>query len=177
MARDMAPGLLRDSFAFMHLNEFSPADWEQMRTQAQAAIQPRPRGRIIATDMDPQAIDAARDNARQADVENDIEFSVCDFRQTPVPEGKGTVIFNPEYGERLGHESELGETYQAMGDFLKKQCAGYRAGVFTANAALAKRIGLRSERKVPFYSAKLACTLHVFDLWEGPRTRGGRSQD
>ncbi len=171
MARNIAPGLLRDAYAFKHLNEFDAPAWESMRADAQAAILPRPKGRIIATDIDPQAVDAARDNAGQAGVEESIEFSVCDFRETPVPEGKGAVLVNPEYGERLGDVDELGETYQALGDFLKQRCAGYRAGIFTGNAAMAKRIGLRAERKVPFFSAKLPCMLLVYNMWEGATKR------
>ncbi|EMG37708.1 putative N6-adenine-specific DNA methylase [Desulfocurvibacter africanus PCS] len=175
MARNIAPGLLRESFAFMHLSEFDASAWQQMRTEAEAAILPRPKGRIIASDIDPQAVDAARDNARQAGVEENIEFSVCDFRQTTVPEGKGAVLVNPEYGERLGEADELGETYQAVGDFLKQRCAGYRAGIFTCNLALAKRIGLRAERKAPFFSAKFSCTLFVYNMWEGAAAKRGAS--
>lgn len=167
MARDIAPGLLRESFAFMHLTEFEASAWQGLLDEAKARILPGPKGRIVATDMDAQAVAAARDNARQAGVEGDIEFSVCDFRETPVPEGRGAVLVNPEYGERMGEADELGETYKALGDFLKRRCAGYRAGVFTGNAALAKHVGLRTERKVLFFSAKLPCVLYVYNLWEG----------
>lgn len=167
MARRIAPGLLRESFAFMHLAEFDVPAWQELRAEAEAAILPRAPGRVVASDHDAQALEAARDNARQAGVEEDIEFVPCDFRDTPVPQGPGAVLVNPEYGERLGDADELGETYKALGDFLKQRCAGYRAGVFTSNAALAKRIGLRAERKVPFHSAKLSCTLHVYGLWTG----------
>jgi putative N6-adenine-specific DNA methylase len=172
MARGLAPGLLREDFAFRHLREFDPAIWEEMRAAARQAALSRPRGRIIATDHDPAALDAARANARLAGVEADIEFSLCDFRDTPIPPGPGAVLVNPEYGQRLGEAAELGETYQGLGDFLKHRCAGYRAGIFTATPALAKRIGLRPERKHPFFNAKLPCSLLVYALWEGPRARG-----
>ncbi|MEW5774531.1 MAG: class I SAM-dependent RNA methyltransferase [Thermodesulfobacteriota bacterium] len=171
MARNIAPGLLREDFAFRWLREFDPAAWEDLRRQARQEILPRARGRIIATDHDPAALEAARANARQAGVEADIEFALCDFRDTPVPDGPGAVLVNPEYGQRLGDAAELGGVYQGLGDFLKRSCAGYRAGVFTAAPDLAKRIGLRPERKVPFRSAKLACMLLLYSLWEGPRRR------
>lgn len=169
MARRMAPGLLRDSFAFTHLTQFDAPAWNDMLAQAKAAVLPQAPGRIVATDIDPKAMEAARENARQAGVEQDIEFKIFDFRETPVPEAPGVVAVNPEYGERLGEAGELGEVYQGLGDFLKQHCAGYRAGIFTANPALAKRIGLRPERKVPFFNAKLACMLLVFNLWSGSK--------
>ncbi len=173
MARNIAPGLLRPDFAFTRLREFDPAAWADMRAAARQAIRPK-IGRIIATDHDPAALDAARANADTAGVGEDIEFSLCDFRDTPVPEGPGAVLVNPEYGQRLGETAELGDTYQGLGDFLKRRCAGYRAGVFTAAPGLAKRIGLRPSRKHPFFNAKLPCSLLLYDLWEGPRVRGGQ---
>jgi putative N6-adenine-specific DNA methylase len=169
MARRIAPGMLRESFGFMHLKEFDPEAWESMRAEAKRAELHAARGRVIATDADPEAVEAARANARRAGVEEDIEFAVCDFRETEVPPGAGVVLVNPEYGERLGDEAELGEVYSGLGDFFKQHCAGYRAGVFTASPALAKRIGLRTTARIPFYSAKLECRLHLFDLWEGSR--------
>jgi putative N6-adenine-specific DNA methylase len=169
LARSVAPGLLREDFAFRHLREFDPAAWEAMRAKARQAILPRAKSRIVATDHDPAALDAARANAEEAGVADSIEFSLCDFRDTLVPEGPGAVLVNPEYGERLGDAAELGDAYAGLGDFLKQHCAGYRAGIFTASPALAKRIGLRPEAKVPFYSAKLACMLLRFSLWPGTR--------
>jgi len=169
MARSIAPGLLRQDFAFRHLRQFDPAAWDALRTRARQAILPRAAGRIIATDHDPAALDAARANAEEAGVADSIEFSLCDFRDTPMPEEPGVVLVNPEYGQRLGDAAELGDTYAGLGDFLKRRCAGWRAGIFTAAPALAKRIGLRPEAKTPFYSAKLACSLLQYSLWQGPR--------
>jgi len=153
----------------MHCREFDRDAWRALRDEARAEVLPRPSGRIVATDIDPEAVDAARDNARRAGVEQDIEFAVCDFRDTPVPDGPGAVCMNPEYGQRLGHEAELADTYKGIGDFLKQGCAGKRAGVFTGSTALAKRVGLRAGAKVPFYNARIPCMLLVYDLWEGSR--------
>lgn len=177
LARNIAPGLLRQDFAFRHLREFDPAAWEAMRQEAREDIRPRAAGRIVATDHDPAALDAARANAQAAGVEEDIEFSLCDFRDTPLPEAPGAVLANPEYGQRLGDAAELGETYAGLGDFLKRRCAGWRAGIFTAAPALAKRIGLRPEARVPFWSAKLACTLLLYSLWRGPRRAPGPADE
>lgn len=171
MARNLAPGLLRQDFAFRHLREFDSAAWEALRAEARQAGLPRAQAPIIATDHDPAALEAARANAAAAGVAEDIAFSLCDFRDTPLPGEPGTVLVNPEYGQRLGDAAELGDTYAGLGDFLKRRCAGWRAGIFTAAPALAKRIGLRPEAKVPFWSAKLACTLLLYSLWQGPRQR------
>jgi putative N6-adenine-specific DNA methylase len=63
-------------------------------------------------------------NAAAAGVENLIHFAVCDFAATQVPQNKaGVMMVNPEYGERLGDEQELEETYGRIGDFMKKNVA------------------------------------------------------
>jgi putative N6-adenine-specific DNA methylase len=167
MACNVAPGLLRQDFAFRHLLDFDAEAWTALRAEARKAMLLRPAGRIIATDHDPAAIEAARDNTDTAGLAETIEFDVCDFRETEVPPAPGAVLFNPEYGERLGDKSQLAATYAGMGDFLKQECAGYTAGIFTGSRGLAKNIGLRPRSKTSFFNAKIACTLLRYELWKG----------
>ena len=100
-AQGKAPGLLRSNYGFIHIKGFDPAAWRKIRTAAHA-MQKETASRIVATDIDPKAVAAARQNARTAGVEQIIEFTVCPFAQTPVPERGGIVILNPPYGERIG---------------------------------------------------------------------------
>lgn len=163
-----APGSLRKNFGFMHIKGYREDEWKKMKADAKAAEHPLV-GKIIATDISPKAIEAARENAKNAGVEQSIEFSVCDFRETPVPAGGGVIIFNPEYGERLGDVAKLEPTYKAIGDFLKQKCSGYNGYVFTGNLSLAKRIGLRSSRRLVMYNSQIECRLLEFELYEGTR--------
>ncbi|MNL18206.1 Ribosomal RNA large subunit methyltransferase L [compost metagenome] len=111
-------------------------------------------------------------NAKTAGVDQLIDFQVCDFAETTVPqEEKGIAIFNPEYGERLGNHSQLELTYKRVGDFLKQNCKGYKGYIFTGNPDLAKKIGLRASRKVEFYNGKLDCRLLEYELYEGTREK------
>ncbi|BDQ34052.1 THUMP domain-containing class I SAM-dependent RNA methyltransferase [Pseudodesulfovibrio portus] len=169
MALNGAPGLLRDNFAFMHLVGFDPAAWDDMVVRAEDAENAEIKGRIIATDHDPEAIEAARDNARLAGVGDFIEFGICDFTETDIPEGPGLVMLNPEYGQRLGDIKELESVYQAIGDFFKKQCGGKTGFIFTGNAKLAKLVGLRTKSRRIFWSAKIECRLLEYELYEGTR--------
>ncbi len=169
IASGRSAGLTRENFAFMHLSGFSPAEWERMRSDAKREQAPAVDARFILSDIDPTAIEAARNNAASAGVDRLMEFHVCDFAETPIPNAPGVVVVNPEYGERLGKESELAATYARMGDFFKQQCAGYTAYVFTGNLELAKRIGLRTSRRVPFFNATIDCRLLEYRMWEGSR--------
>ncbi len=108
-----------------------------------------------------------------------IRFDVCDFASTAVPppdEQRGTVLMNPEYGRRLGADRDLEGLYARIGDFLKQRCLGYAGFVFTGNPDLAKRIGLRTRRRLPFYNADIECRLLEYELYDGTR-RERRPED
>lgn len=171
IALQRASGILRDNFSFMHLRNFDKNGWEQLRQQANKHAKKQIVGRIIATDISPQAVAAAQKNATTAGVEQFIEFGVCDFAQTTLPPGPGTVILNPEYGERLGETSSLETVYKGIGDFFKQKCQGYTGFVFTGNLALAKKIGLHASRRIPFYNSEIECRLLRYELYAGSRRR------
>jgi 23S rRNA G2445 N2-methylase RlmL len=169
IALDRAPGLLRGNFGFMHVPGFPEAVWQEMREDARKASRKDIRGRIIATDINPEAVEAAKKNATTAGVDHLIEFSICDFAETTVPEGGGVVVMNPEYGERMGDVRQLESVYARIGDFLKQRCTGYRGYVFTGNLDLAKKIGLRTKRRMPFWNSGIECRLLEFDLYAGSK--------
>jgi putative N6-adenine-specific DNA methylase len=166
---EKAPGILRNNFCFMHLRGFDKALWEELRSEASQLSKKTLQNRIIATDISSKAVDAARKNAMTAGVEHLVEFSVCDFRDTPVPAGSGTVLLNPGYGERMGEIDELAVTYACIGDFFKQKCRGYAGYIFTGNPGLAKKIGLRSKRKVQFFNGAIECRLLEYELYEGTK--------
>jgi 23S rRNA G2445 N2-methylase RlmL len=169
-AQGKAPGLLRSNYGFTHVKGFDPPAWRKIRTEAHAA-QKATAATIIATDIDPQAVAAARQNARTAGVENMIEFAVCPFAETPIPERGGIVLINPPYGERIGEESRLIGLYREIGDFFKQRGGGYRGYIFTGNAALGKRVGLRTKRRITFYNGEIECRLLEYELYEGTRRK------
>ena len=164
------PGLYRNNYAFRHIIGFDEQDHARERDHLKSQIHHAAGFRAIATDISEDAINVSRINAGAAGVEDLIDFNVCDFMATPVPqENKGIVFLNPEYGERLGEEVELADTYARIGDFLKKQCKGYMGYVFTGNLELAKKIGLKAKRRIEFYTGKIDCRLLEYELYEGSR--------
>jgi len=170
IATNTRPGVFRMNYAFMHLLDYDAAVYQQAHDLLEEQIIEVPGLRIIATDHSEQAIENGRKNARAAGVLDMIEFTVCDFKDTEVPQGgKGVMMMNPEYGERLGEASELEQTYGEIGDFMKKQCGGYFGYVFTGNPDLAKKIGLKAKRRIEFYTSIIDCRLLEFELYEGSR--------
>ncbi|MBI5196502.1 MAG: class I SAM-dependent RNA methyltransferase [Nitrospirae bacterium] len=164
-----ASGIFRDNFGFMHLKGFNESLWKELRAQAKKDAKKTLNCRIIATDISADAVEAARSNAAAAGVERLIEFAVCDYSETEIPDGGGIIILNPEYGERMGKAKELEGVYKGIGDFFKQKCQGYKGYIFTGNPNLAKKVGLRAERKVQFFNGAIECRLLEYALYKGSR--------
>ncbi len=177
IASRRSPGLLRNNFGFMHVKCFDEPRWRQARSEAlkmskmrggKADFKP---ARIIATDIDAEAVEAARKNAMTAGVSHLIDFDVCDFADTVIPAGAGAIVLNPEYGLRLGEIEKLQNTYKRIGDFFKQKCSGYTGYIFTGNPALGKKVGLRTSRRFEFYNANIECRLLKYELYAGTREK------
>ncbi|MDB5007438.1 MAG: putative N6-adenine-specific methylase [Mucilaginibacter sp.] len=169
LATDKCPGLFRMNYGFMHIMGYDETVFFTERRKLKDKAKKETGFKIIATDISADAVDIAQKNAKTAGVEHLIDFSVCDFADTEVPEEPGVIMFNPEYGERLGVHTKLEATYKRIGDFMKKDCLGYRGYVFTGNPDLAKKIGLKAARKMEFYNGKLDCRLLEYELYEGTK--------
>ncbi len=170
LATKRMPGLFRENYSFMHLKGFNTDVFEKERQQLYEKIIEVPCLKIIANDISEDAINISKINSGAAGVENLIEFNLGDFTNTPIPENEsGVIFFNPEYGERMGVEEDLVQTYAAIGDFMKKKCKGYTGYIFTGNPDLAKKIGLKPSRRIEFYTSKIDCRLMEYELYAGTR--------
>ena len=101
IALNRAPGLLRHNYGFMHIREFPQDDWQELRKKARTESRKQMPAGIIATDISKEAVVAARQNAQTAGIDHLIDFNICPFERTSVPEGNGIIVVNPPYGERM----------------------------------------------------------------------------
>ncbi|WP_336518010.1 THUMP domain-containing class I SAM-dependent RNA methyltransferase [Pollutibacter soli] len=171
IATNRRPGLFRTNYAFMHLQGYDESVYLQEDALLENQIIDVPGLRIIATDYSAKAIENAKKNAIAAGVAPLIDFDVCDFAETEVPQHvPGIFYVNPEYGERLGEVVQLEETYKRIGDFMKNKCGGYWGYVFTGNIDLAKKIGLKAKRRIEFYTSVIDCRLLEYELYSGSRS-------
>ena len=169
IALNRGPCLLRHNFGFMHIKGFDKARYAAIRKKVNSLSQKKTSFQIIMTDIDAKAVAAARQNARTAGVEHLCRFQTCDFRDTPIPDGGGIVYFNPGYGKRLQDEKSLQKTYSAIGDFFKQKCRGYFGYIFTGNLNLAKKVGLKTKRRLIFYNGPIEARLLEYEIYEGSR--------
>ncbi len=171
IATKRAPGLYRNNYAFMHLIGYDKTVYDKERVIIEEQVRHLPNLVIIASDISRDAIKVAKINASVAGVEDLIDFQVCDFEATemPEPEEGAIVMINPEYGERLGEELELEATYARIGDYMKNKCKGMTGYIFTGNLELAKKIRLKPSRRIEFLNAKIDCRLLEYELYAGTK--------
>jgi putative N6-adenine-specific DNA methylase len=169
IATDRRPGLLRENYAFMHIKGYEEQAYQQELSAIRAKVKEIPELKIIASDNRQDAVEISAVNAELAGVDSLVEFSLCDFADSLIPETPGVLFINPEYGERMGEIEELEGTYARIGDFMKKKCQGWMGYIFTGNLDLAKKIGLKANRRIEFYTAQLDCRLLEYELYGGTR--------
>ena len=175
MAADIAPGIARDTFGFTRWRNFQPDVWATLRAEAE---QRRDSGtdrlrRLIEQgmaffgyDQHPGALRAAEENIEAAGLDEFIRVyhkSVASFkRPTHKIINPGLVICNPPYGERLSDEQSLKPVYRQLGNALKTEFSGWRAGVLTSNATLGKQMGIRSHKQYRFWNGRIPAQLLCF---------------
>lgn len=139
IAMGLYPGRTRD-FAFQHLKTYDEGKWDAMRKVDHIH---HPAQHFYGSDRDAGAIRMATANAERAGVGEHITFQNLSAADIKRPNGPpGLIICNPPYGGRIGNKNMLYGVYAGLGDALKKEFAGWRVGLVTSEAGLAKATGL-----------------------------------
>ncbi len=135
----MYPGRSR-AFAFEQLASFDPERWAGMKEGAKVTA---PSQRFYGSDRDAGAIRMANANAERAGVAAWTSFACRSLSDARSPEGPpGLVMLNPPYGARIGNKKPLFALHGALGQTLKEHFKGWRVGLVTSEAGLAKATDL-----------------------------------
>jgi len=131
MARNIAPGLSR-KFDCSWWEQIPQELWKEEKAAAFKAIDYSSKFKIIASDIDPRAVRAAKKNAEEAGVDDCIEFMQLDVKdidklakkisgmeQPDVDLERGVIIANPPYGKRIGEAEQLPQIYDSLKNFLR----------------------------------------------------------
>jgi 23S rRNA (guanine2445-N2)-methyltransferase / 23S rRNA (guanine2069-N7)-methyltransferase len=177
MARDVAPGLLRDGFGFSrwlgHDGAAFAAELATARGRAEAA-RARAAGtppRIAAFDADAAMIALARDNAARAGVLDAVHFATCPldaaaeaWRGSIGAGSRDLVVTNPPYGERLSTRTDAAQLYRELGALLARGFAGTHACILAPDGDVAAGIASRAKRSHAVHNGPIACHVHVLEL-------------
>lgn len=171
IAADIAPGLGRASFGFERWLNHQNDIWLTLREEAHErkkvglnASLPEIRG----YDADVRVVRAAEENIVSAELDHWLRVTrkeLADFKKpTHTQLDSGLILSNPPYGERLGEIESLKLLYAHLGERLRNEFPGWRAGVFTGNPDLGKQMGLRADKKYKFFNGTIPSELLMFDI-------------
>jgi 23S rRNA (guanine2445-N2)-methyltransferase / 23S rRNA (guanine2069-N7)-methyltransferase len=166
IAGDVAPGLQRTYFGFLHWRGHEPDIWKRLldeamerREQGLATLPP-----IVGYDLNAKAVHAALDNIARADLRGKVHVERRDLTAADVPAEFGLLVSNPPYGERIGSASDLPALYAQWGTLLRERFSGWRAALFTGNPDLARSVGLRPRRERILNNGPIECKLYNYEV-------------
>ena len=167
IARNIAPGIFRKSFAFEKWRDFDADLWSDIYNDDS---QERDfTHRIYGSDASFYAIQQAQKNIKAAGVQKDVELRQIRLEELK-PEGVGSlVMLNPPYGERLASNKDIERLYGAIGTALKHNWPGATAWIISSNEEAMKCIGLKPSRKMRLLNGELDCQFNRYDLFAGKR--------
>ena len=163
-AARMPAGLFRKRFGFQSLPDFDARLWRQVQEDGQAALRPPHQGLIFGSDIDPEAVHAARVNIAAFPARPAITVEQRDaFQIRRIDDA--VIVCNPPYGIRMGKQANLGDFYARLGDFLKQCCRGSTAFIYCGERQYLKRIGLKPAWKKPLVNGGLDGRLAKYELY------------
>ena len=190
LACGIAPGLER-AFAFERLAPWREqlGAWRELREEARARIHVAAVP-IFAGDVSFRMTDFATRNAERAGVAQAIGFKTADALQRLPPAGRGILVLNPPYGERItakgqGQGQDRGvaprEDFEGGGtpssffadlaSHWKRNYAGWTAWVLSPEMKLPSLMRLKESQRIPMWNGPIECRLFRFEMVAGSARR------
>jgi len=167
IACNIPPNLMRKEFAFERWQ-----DWDvDLFEKVEESLLKKARDfhhKLIGYDKAPSAVYKAKDNVKNAQLDDFITVKHEDFFKTQKGgHEKLYMVFNPPYGERLNIDMQA--FYKNIGDTLKQNYPDTEAWFITSNLEALKHLGLRPSRKIQLYNAKLESRLVKYEIYAGSK--------
>ena len=164
IAHGIPPGIFRKNFGFENWFGFDKNLLQHVYNDD--SMEKDFRHSIIGGDISKRAIEIATENIRNAGLSKKIDFkarSVFDFEP---PKGKGLVITNPPYGERL-KKDQIETFYKQLGDCFKQRYSGYDVWLISSNMEALRTFGLRPSKSISLTNGALECKYQLFSMYKG----------
>lgn len=160
MALKMAPGLRR-FFAAERFGFIPEQVWREERMAAQDKILKDIEFRAYGTDIDPEAVKLARENAEKAGVSKYVKVELADIKDFKAPFGRFLTVTNPPYGERLLDIEQARALYKTMGEvFVRGQ--GKKYFVISPDDDFEKLFGRSADKRRKLYNGMIKCQLYMY---------------
>jgi len=171
IARNIAPGVFRKSFAFDKWPDFDADLWSDIYNDD--SQEREFEHKIYGSDASFFAIQQATKNVKSAGVGRDIELKQVRMEElrgeSQESKANALVMINPPYGERLASNKDMEDLYGQIGSALKHHFTGATAWIISSNEAAMKCIGLKPSKKLRLLNGELDCQFNRYDLFAGKR--------
>ena len=179
IARNIAPGVFRQAFAFEKWPDFDAELWSDIYNDDSAEREFAHK--IYGSDASFYAIQQATKNVKSAGVQRDVELKqirIEELTTNNLPTSFNSqlstfnsplVMMNPPYGERLASNKDVEDLYAKIGTALKHQFAGATAWIISSNEAAMKCIGLKPAKKLRLLNGELDFQFNKYELFQGSK--------
>ena len=171
MAAGIAPGMNRTFTAEKWTNLLSRKDWYAAVNEAMDQMNDRIETQILGTDIDVNAIRAAKENAARAGVDHLIRFHTADAAKFTHSGDYGFIVTNPPYGERLSDKEALKPLYEAFGECFRA-LPTWSLYLITSYEDAERDIGRKADRNRKIYNGMLKTYFYQF---MGPKPGRGEA--
>lgn len=170
MAAGIAPGMNRSFTAEGWTNLIPRKLWREAVDEAAELMVRDPQVDIQGYDIDPEAVKAARENAKRAGVEHLIHFQRRPVSELHHPKKYGFIITNPPYGERLEEKRDLPELYAQLGEAFRG-LDSWSLCMITSYEEAERYIGRKADRNRKLYNGMLQTRFYQFMGPKPPRKK------
>jgi putative N6-adenine-specific DNA methylase len=168
---NIAPNINRMEFGFEKWPDYDNQLFEDIQESCLKKMREFD-GKIIARDADGYTVEKAKENVKNANLQDFITVEKGDFFRDSQS-AQAFLLFNPPYDERL--EIDMEAFYKEIGDTLKSRYAGSTAWLITGNLEALKHVGLKTSRRIKLYNGKLESRLVKYELYRGSRKASKQS--
>ncbi|QUH28620.1 THUMP domain-containing class I SAM-dependent RNA methyltransferase [Vallitalea guaymasensis] len=162
IAMNMAPGLDREFTAEKWKNIIPVKSWFKAVDEANDVIDTTCELNIAGYDIDYKVLKLARENVRNAGVEDKIHFQERDMRKTSNNKKYGFIITNPPYGERLGDKETVIELYKDMKITFDKNLEDWSYFIITSFDEFERYFGKNADKKRKLYTGMMKANLYQY---------------
>ena len=169
-AKNIPPAFFRREFSFYHWQgqyAFDRDLWDKIVTEAENNIIPL-EAVIVGSDNAKSSVFITKENLKSAGIREEVVVKTCAFQDSEAPEGKGVVIMNPPYGERMDKDNVV-ELYKSIGDTLKTKYQGYDAWIISSNREAVGSVGLKASKRLVVFNGPLECRYLKYEMYSGSK--------
>ena len=154
-------GMNRSFTAEEWVNLIPKKAWYDAMDEANDVIDRKVQVDIQGYDLNPEAVKAARQNAKDAGVDHLIHFQERAVKDLSHPKKYGFIITNPPYGERLEDKKDLPQLYREFGESFKK-LDSWSAYMITSYEDAERYFGRKADKNRKIYNGMLKTYFYQF---------------